>query len=169
MNFRARGRGRDNPVVDLTPMLDVTFNLVLFFVVTTSFVRAEETPGIQVDLPRSSAQAIINDDHDINVWMTNEGAVYVDDAPVDLAELRRQLKARADTDPNTLVVIKAAAGVTHGRVVQVMDAAKTLGLSRLAIATDPASEASTEPTPSAPSPAPAPAPAPAPSDAPPSP
>ena len=40
---------------------DVTFNLVLFFVVTTSFVRAEETPGIQVDLPRSSAQAIVNE------------------------------------------------------------------------------------------------------------
>lgn len=136
MNFRARGRVRETPNVDLTPMLDVTFNLVLFFVVTTSFVRAEETPGIQVDLPRSSAQAIVNDDRDINVWMTTEGAVYVDDEPVDFAELRRRLRDRAATDPDTLVVIKADEGVTHGRVVQVMDQAKMLGLSRLAIATE---------------------------------
>jgi biopolymer transport protein ExbD len=136
VNFRARGRTRELPNVDLTPMLDVTFNLVLFFVVTTSFVRAEENPGIQVDLPRSSAQAIINDDRDVNIWMTDEGAVYVDDEAVDLAELRRRLRARATADPDTLVVIKADEGVSHGRVVQVMDQAKTLGLSRLAIATE---------------------------------
>lgn len=136
MNFRGRARGREIPNVDLTPMLDVTFNLVLFFVVTTSFVRAEENPGIQVDLPRSSAQAIISDDRDINIWMTDQGAVYVDEQPVDVAELRRRLRERAAADPDTLVVIKADEGVSHGRVVQVMDQAKTLGLSRLAIATE---------------------------------
>ncbi|MEZ4236561.1 MAG: biopolymer transporter ExbD [Myxococcota bacterium] len=152
MNFRARGRRREEPNVDLTPMLDVTFNLVLFFVVTTSFVRADETPGIQVDLPRSSAQAIINDDRDINIWMTDKGAVYVDDEPVDAAALRAQLRERAKLDPDTLVVIKADENVTHGRVVQVMDEAKRFGLSRLAIATEGEGGGT------APAPTPAPAP-----------
>ncbi|MEQ1505266.1 MAG: biopolymer transporter ExbD [Myxococcota bacterium] len=152
MNFRTRSRSREVPVVDLTPMLDVMFNLVLFFVVTTSFVQNEQTPGIQVDLPRSSAQTIINDDRDLNVVMTVAGEVFVDDRPVDFAELKRVLRERADADPDTLVVIKADKGVSHGRVVQVMDQAKGFGLSRLAIATD----ATADEEPTAPVPAPAP-------------
>ena len=93
MNFgRKGGRSRADALIDLTPMLDVTFNLLLFFVVTTNFAteeeKGQETPGIQVDLPRSSAQAIVNDDKDLNVWMTTDGAVYLDDKPVDLATLR---------------------------------------------------------------------------------
>jgi biopolymer transport protein ExbD len=139
VNFGRQTVRRSEAAIDLTPMLDVTFNLLLFFVVTTSFEQdkaQEETPGIQVDLPRSSAQAIVNDDRDINVWMTTDGAVYLDEQPVDLATLRQVFRERAAKDPTTLVVIKADEGVSHGRVVAVMDQAKSYGLSRLAIATE---------------------------------
>lgn len=136
----ASSRNRDEARIDLTAMLDVVFNLLLFFVVTTSFAedkqKANDTPGIQVNLPQSGAQAIISDDRDINVWMTVDGAVYVDDKPVDLATLQDVFRERAAAAPDTLVVIKADEGVTHGRVVKVMDQAKNFGLSRLAIATD---------------------------------
>lgn len=139
-------RRRDDPVIDLTPMLDVAFNLVLFFMVTTSFVRrsadegAEESPGIQVDLPRSSAQAVLAEKTDINVFMTSDGAVYVDDVPVDQGDLKRRLRTAAEGNPNTMVIIKADRGVSHGRVVAVMDQARSVGLTRLAIATDPGAE-----------------------------
>jgi len=140
VNFGRKVSNRVEALIDLTPMLDVTFNLLLFFVVTTNFDKNEDkeqqTPGIQVDLPRSSAQSIVNDDKDVNVWMTTDGAVYLDDQPVDLATLKQVFKERAGKDPSTLVVIKADEGVSHGRVVQVMDQAKTFGLSRLAIATE---------------------------------
>lgn len=140
MNFGRKSARRADAAIDLTPMLDVTFNLLLFFVVTTNFVQTQQTPGIQVDLPRSSAQAIVNDDRDINVWMTADGAVYLDELPVDAATLRATFRERASKDPSTLVVIKADEGVSHGRVVRIMDQAKSFGLSRLAIATEAGTE-----------------------------
>ncbi len=128
---------RPDPLIDVTPMIDVVFQLVLFFMVSTNFVQS---PGIQVDLPRSSAQTVLSDDKDVNIWMTVEGAVYVDDEPVTAERLRELLKSRARSDPNTLVVIKADTGVPHGRVVGVMDQARAQGLTRLAIATEAGEE-----------------------------
>ncbi len=114
-------------------MIDVVFQLLLFFMVTTTFISS---PGIQVDLPRSSSEVVISDKKDINIWMTNEGAVYADDEPVTTAELLQLFQRRARADPNTMVVIKADQGVSHGRVVGVMDIARNQGLSKLAIATE---------------------------------
>lgn len=128
---------RPDPVIDVTPMIDVVFQLVLFFMVSTNFVQS---PGIQVDLPRSSAQTVLSDDKDINVWMTLDGAVFVDDEPVDVSALVDLFRDRGRADPNTLVVIKADTGVSHGRVVAVMDQARAQGLTRLAIATDAGAE-----------------------------
>ncbi len=124
---------RPDPVVDVTPMIDIVFQLVLFFMVSTTFVTS---PGIQVDLPRSSAQTVLADDKDIQVWVTADGAVYVNEQPVTAAELRRKFLDAARSNPNTMVVIKADEGVSHGRVVAVMDQAQAQGLTRLAIATD---------------------------------
>lgn len=124
---------RPDPVVDVTPMIDIVFQLVLFFMVSTTFVTS---PGIQVDLPRSSAQTVLSDDKDIQVWVTADGAVYVNEQPVTVAELRRTFLDAARSNPNTMVVIKADGGVSHSRVVAVMDQAQAQGLTRLAIATD---------------------------------
>ncbi len=124
---------RDDPMIDVTPMIDVVFQLLLFFMVTTTFISS---PGIQVDLPRSSSEVVISDKKDINIWMTAEGAVYADDEPVTNARLTELFRAKARAEPNTMVVIKADQGVSHGRVVAVMDLARNHGLSKLAIATE---------------------------------
>lgn len=135
MRFRAPSRRRAPAAVDVTPMLDVVFQLVLFFMVTTNFVSSPE--GIQVDLPRASAQVVVAEAEDVQIWLSKDGAVFVGDAPVDLAGLKEVLLAAAKRDPSTLVVVKADANVSHGRVVTVMDLARSYGLTRLAIATDP--------------------------------
>jgi len=136
VNFATRpGGGRREPLrVDVTPLIDIIFQLVLFFMVSTTFVT---TPGIQVDLPRSSAQTVIREDTDINVWVTTGGEIYVEQDAVSLAELTELLNDAAASDPSTMVIIKADADVDHGRVVTVMDLARARGLTRLAIATDP--------------------------------
>ena len=84
---------RPDPIVDVTPMIDIVFQLVLFFMVSTTFVTS---PGIQVDLPRSSAQTVLSDDKDIQVWVTTDGAVYVDEQPVTVAELRARYPYEVD-------------------------------------------------------------------------
>ena len=131
MNF-ARTR-RAEVVVDVTPLIDIIFQLVLFFMVSTTFVTS---PGIEVDLPRSSSDTILRDQDDINLWVTSEGSVFVDDAPVDWASLEGALTQAAMANPSTLIIIKADRDVDHGRVVAVMDLARSLGLNRLAIATE---------------------------------
>ena len=123
---------RPDPVIDVTPMIDVVFQLLLFFMVTTSFIS---NPGIDVDLPRSSADALITENKDLNIWMTEEGAVYADEQPVTAESLRKLFIRRAKEDTSVTVVIKADQGVSHGRVVGIMDLARTAGLTNLAIAT----------------------------------
>lgn len=140
MKFRREQSRRAAVDLDLVPMIDVVFQLVLFLVLATELKKEEreETergPGIQVDLPRSSSQTILSQREDLNVWMARDGGMYLDDQPIDQASLRRAFRDAARTDPNTLVIIKADTGVSHGRVVGVMDLARNNGLSRLAIAT----------------------------------
>lgn len=131
MNFsRAR---RVEPVVDVTPLIDIIFQLVLFFMVSTTFVTA---PGIEVDLPRSSADTILREQDDLSIWIAADGAVYVDDRPVDFAGLTAAMDKAASKNPGTLIMLKADRDVGHGRVVAVMDAARNRGLTQLAIATE---------------------------------
>jgi biopolymer transport protein ExbD len=120
-------------MIDLTPMIDVVFQLVLFFMVSTTFVAS---PGIQVELPKSSAQVVVSDQKDVSLWLTLEGSLYLRDRLVTQEGLAMALRAVAESDPKTLVKIQADAGVTHGDVVALMDAVRTAGLNRLAIATD---------------------------------
>jgi biopolymer transport protein ExbD len=120
-------------VVDVTPLIDIIFQLVLFFMVSTTFVNSR---GIEVDLPRSSSDTILRDRDDINLWVTSDGAVYLEEVPVDWSMLRGALERAATSNPSTLIIIKADREVEHGRVVAVMDLARSLGLNRLAIATE---------------------------------
>ncbi len=142
MNFSRVGGRRDELRVDVTPLIDIIFQLVLFFMVSTTFIS---TPGIQVDLPRSSAQTIIREKQDINIWVASGGEIYIEQEPASLEELRARLQEAAASDPSTMVIIKADADVGHGRVVTVMDLARSYGLSRLAIATDPGAPGHKEP------------------------
>lgn len=125
---------RPDPLVDITPMIDIVFQLVLFFMVSTTF---KTSSGIQVDLPRSSQEVVVAEQDDLQILMTLDGTTYLNDSEVEMEALKRSLEEVATADINRLVVIKADTGVEHGRVVEVMDLARGLGLTRLAIATEP--------------------------------
>lgn len=147
MNFGSRGGGRRGEInLDLTPMVDVVFQLVLFLLLATTFkkphpqqpmVPREDTPSIQVDLPRASADAVVRDAKEVRVWVDQAGDVYIGKDKVDTAALRERLAAAYRENPQTLVVVKADRGSSHGAVVTVMDVARDVGLDRLAIATAP--------------------------------
>lgn len=128
---------REPPRVDLTPLIDIIFQLVLFFMVSTTFISS---PGFKVDLPRASSDMMVREQDDLQIWMTDEGGIFVDREPVDFEGLIQILGDKARADPSTLVVIKADMEVGHGKVVTLMDLARSAGLNRLAIATDPSAE-----------------------------
>jgi biopolymer transport protein ExbD len=132
--LKFQSKRREGAGVDVTPLIDIIFQLVLFFMVSTTFVSS---PGIEVNLPRSSAETLLKEQEDLHIWMTDAGAVFVDKKVVDFEGLERILSQRAVRDPSTLVIIEADTQVEHGRVVGVMDLARRVGLERLAIATEP--------------------------------
>jgi len=119
--------------LDLTPLIDVVLMLVIFFMLTTTFVLS---PGVQVDLPQGSSLQQPRES-DAIITITKDGAVYFQDAQVSLETLQAVLQRAKAQQPRLRVVIKADTLVQHGRVVEVMDMAKLVGIERLAIATAP--------------------------------
>ena len=122
MNFRP-GKRLAGGFIDMTPVVDTIFNLLIFFALSMNFLA---NPGITVDLPDASAPQVAPRDGDIRVAVTPAGGIRLDGAPVTLEAGERR-------DPQ--VLIRADRRVPHGLVVAVMDAARSAGLTRLAIMT----------------------------------
>jgi len=121
-------------LLDLTPLIDVVFLLLIFFMVSTTFIR--EPGGIRVDLPHSDTQEFIQEGEEVVIKINGDGGLFVDDVPVSEDALRTELKRAVQKDPGTTVIIKADRAVEHGEVVRVMDLAKRIGLYKRAVATE---------------------------------
>jgi biopolymer transport protein ExbD len=119
--------------LDMTPLIDVVLMLVIFFMLTTTFVLA---PGIKVDLPQGRSVQRAHEG-DAIVIIAKDGTIYYQDERVDLATLQTGLRQAQQQQSGLRVVIKADRNALHGRVVEVMDMAKAIGIERLAIATAP--------------------------------
>lgn len=133
MNFRKKN-DREPATLDMTPLVDVVFNLLIFFMLSTTFVT---TPGIKINLPEASSKELKVKEKEVRIAMTRNGKIYLNRKLVTLDDVRKTLKQKARINPKMLVIIQADKQVTHGKVVQIMDIAKTAGLNRLAIATRP--------------------------------
>lgn len=133
MNFSSERR-RPPVLLDLTPLIDVVFLLLIFFMVSTTFVQ--DAAGLKIDLPRSDNRDAIDAKQDVSIRVAADGGVFVDEAGVTLESLREHLAAAAKKNPETMVVLEADQAVDHGRVVEVLDLARDLGLTRFAIATE---------------------------------
>lgn len=130
MNFRPQRRVLTG--LELTPLIDVTFQLILFFMVSTNF---NESPGIEVELPQASTEKILREANDIEIWLTADGGIFVEQQAVSKKELRVSISNALEANPNVLVMIKADETATHERVVAIMDMAQELGVQKLSIGT----------------------------------
>ncbi|MCO4770456.1 MAG: biopolymer transporter ExbD [Deltaproteobacteria bacterium] len=129
-------------ILDLTPLIDVVFLLLIFFMVTTTFVP--DSTGLQVDLPRSSSQEVIQEGEDLTLDLGADGTISLNGEVLSLAQLSAELRKTAEKDPKTLIVLKADSEISHGRVVEVMDMAREIGLTSFAIATEGEATGGTE-------------------------
>jgi biopolymer transport protein ExbD len=119
-------------LLDITPIVDTVFNLLIFFALSLNFVS---TPGIQVNLPKSSAREVPQDRKDFRIVISSDGRIYVNQKPINVKTLSDELNKAARRDGETQVLIQADQQVAHGSVVEVMDLARRAGLYRLAIVT----------------------------------
>lgn len=126
-------RKREEPRVDLTPMVDVVFLLLIFFMISTTFV---ETPGISVQLPESSSQRDIQAPEEVKVQLSRDGDIFIGDEQLSLEELRQRLTGHGAKAKEMNFALYADREARHGRVVEVMDLAREAGFGKLAIATE---------------------------------
>lgn len=132
MQFDRRGRRRELSDINVTSLVDIIFNLLLFFLLTTSF---SQSAGVEVQLPAAAHADTRLTSRDLIVALTADGHTVIAGRQVDEAELAKQLKLHRDGPDPGAIVIQADRDVVHGRVVAVIDEAKKLGLRSIAIAT----------------------------------
>ncbi|MFO7546924.1 MAG: biopolymer transporter ExbD [Trueperaceae bacterium] len=129
---RRQSRFRQTPTLDLTPMVDVVFLLVIFFMVSTTFITLES--GLPVDLPE--AQTSVAEPSSLpTVTVTKDGEIFFGGARVAEAQLAAIVRQDLETTGQTTVVLRADRDVAHGVAVRIMDLLKQAGAQRIAIAT----------------------------------
>ncbi|MDH3974647.1 MAG: biopolymer transporter ExbD [Deltaproteobacteria bacterium] len=132
MEFKRKQRAVVPP--DITPLIDVVFLLLIFFMLSTTFII---NPGININLPKSSAEEIKMEKQKVIVTISKDGEIYVEDKKIDMNILRVILNDMVKTSKESTVIISADEDTSHGIVVSVMDMAKLSGVTRLAIETEP--------------------------------
>ncbi|MEA3333275.1 MAG: biopolymer transporter ExbD [Pseudomonadota bacterium] len=136
--MRFQTRSRDDVQLDMTPLVDVVFLLLIFFMLSTSL---SVNPGIKIDLPKASAEQVKKKKTTLRVAVEPGGRIFLGGKKLSLDQLREKFKTVGkEHGDEALVVIEADKKVYHGLVVKVMDAAKSAGLNKLAIATQPNEE-----------------------------
>jgi len=116
--------------IDIAPLIDVVFQLLIFFMLTSSFIMQ---PGIKVNLPKAVTSEVI-DEENIVITVSSENIIYVNDKIFFLAELKNLLRRFAKK--NKPVLIKSDRRASLGRVVEIWDTCRELGIRQVNIATN---------------------------------
>ncbi|GLQ31615.1 ExbD/TolR family protein [Litoribrevibacter albus] len=134
MNFRTKKR--EDVSVDLTPLIDVVFLLLIFFMVSTTFTKETH---LEIDLPESSAEAEMSEQVElIEIVVNSSGGYSVNGNSLinnQLDTLKRAIQKESNGNTKLPMVVTADASVAHEYVVRAMDAAGQLGFTKLSITT----------------------------------
>lgn len=118
--------------INLTPLIDVVFLLLIFFMVSTTFVY---TNSLKVNLPKAKGESV-ETQKNVNVSITKTGGLLVNGKEVSKIAFKSKIKNLYSENPNATVIIQADKDSKHGDVVFVMDESKKAGFDRFAIAAE---------------------------------
>jgi biopolymer transport protein ExbD len=116
--------------IDIAPLIDIVFQLLIFFMLTSSFIMQ---PGIKVNLPKAVTSEVVKQEN-LEILISSESVTYIDGKIVNTQELKGLLKQAAKR--NQTILIKADKRAPLGRVVEIWDMARDTGLSQINIATN---------------------------------
>jgi len=131
MRFSAK-EDKENIEVNLTPLIDVVFLLLIFFMVSTTFIYSN---SIDVNLPAAKGDETSVSEN-IRVVLTQSGVINIDGTQFKENQVEAQLAEMKKNKPESTVIIEADKNVTHGKVVFVMDASRKAGFEKFAIAVE---------------------------------
>ena len=132
MRLGRRQHKAEEAQVDLTPMLDIVFIMLIFFIVTSSFTKES---GIEVNRPKAS-NAVSKKEASVFVAVTADNTIFIDKRQVDVERIQSTLQGLDIDLKSASLVIQADNLAYNGSVVRVMDAAKGAGITKIALATE---------------------------------
>lgn len=119
--------------LESTAMADIIFLLLIFFLLSSSFILQI---GTKVNLPRESRPEPLDPQHLI-ISLEKSGEVFLNDARVTMSELETEVGDLLEANPERAVIVRGDESIALGRIIEVMDVAKRMGATKLAIATQP--------------------------------
>ena len=134
MNFRL-GAHKEEPEINLIPLIDVLLVILIFLMVTTTYSRYAE---LQINLPTAEANKPEERPNQINVAVDGQGKYVVNKTAVPFRGpdgFAEELKRAAAGKPDPVIIINADAAATHQAVINIMEAARIAGFSRITFTT----------------------------------
>ena len=129
MRFR---RGREEDVkLSIAPLIDIVFLLLIFFMVTSHFDVAS---GVRIHLPEVTKKIFDSEKNKVNLIIDKSGQAYLEGEKLDLKTLQKRIEILVNEKGVLYLILQADKDVRHGRVVQIMDLAKTAGIHSIIIA-----------------------------------
>ena len=116
--------------IDIAPLIDMVFQLLIFFMLTSSFVMQ---PGIKVNLPRAVTSEVVKYEN-LEVVISSENVIYINGKVITVQELKTLLKQAAKAKGS--VLIKSDKRASLGRIVEIWDMCRDLGITQINIATN---------------------------------
>ncbi|MEY2973130.1 MAG: ExbD/TolR family protein [Gammaproteobacteria bacterium] len=128
--LRKRRKQQEDAGIDLTPMLDIVFIMLIFFIVTTSFIK--ET-GIEVNRP-NAATAVRDERGNILIAITANDEIWIDKRRIELRAVRANVERLKAENPEGSVIIQADKESKNGLLVETMDQVRLAGVQNVSIA-----------------------------------
>ncbi len=133
MNFQ-RGRQKDEPEINLVPMIDVLLVILIFLVITTTYSKFAE---LEINLPQTSVPEVdvnVNRPNVIDVSVDLAGKYTINNVPIvygSIEGFQHELRAAAGDEPEPLIIINADAKAPYQAVIKVMEAARVAGYNKI--------------------------------------
>ena len=132
VKFKFSDGAGDESQIDLTPMLDVVFIMLIFFIVTSTFVKEA---GVDVTRPEAET-SVPTDASSIQIGITANNQIYIDKRQVDKRAVRANVEKGLAESPGAAVIIIADALSNTETLIEVMDSARLAGAASVSVATD---------------------------------
>jgi biopolymer transport protein ExbD len=131
--MQLQARPRRKVVINITSLIDVIFMLLLFFMITSTFL---EQPGIKLELPTAQTSTHAEPQEYV-LTVDKKGELFLNRRPLAMADLEAEIKKAMPDMKDAALVLKADQEISHGLVVRIMDLAKRGGVRKLIIGTKP--------------------------------
>ncbi len=120
--------------IDVAPLIDILFTLIIFFLVTTTFQQEEKEE--EVRLPKQGGSSLVNKNRPVYINVLQNGSFSVAGEEVNLNDLEYKLKLRYEEKPDQKLVLRGDSKAYHGQIASALDIARRVGFTKASIAYD---------------------------------